>query len=215
MMDAKSFLSQPLLRLTAICSLPLVLFPLLHYLTVARYGSAIFLWFEVFLLLPVVVLWFAFVIGPILFLRRHHRALAARSLLAAVVLAAATVGGLRFGTSIRKAAFESLAERSAPLVQAVRSYEARHGAPPADLNALVPEFLPSIPGTGMAAYPQYEYRVGRDAASFDGNPWVLVVFTPSGGINFDQFLYFPLQNYPRIGYGGGLERIADWAYVHE
>lgn len=69
--------------------------------------------------------------------------------------------------------------------------------------------------TGMAAYPQYEYHTGARAAQYDGNPWVLVVFTPSGGINFDEFLYFPLQNYPRSGYGGSLEQLGDWAYVHE
>ncbi len=49
----------------------------------------------------------------------------------------------------------------------------------------------------------------------DNNPWVLIVHTPSGGINFDQFMYFPLQNYPESGYGGWLARIRDWAYVHE
>jgi hypothetical protein len=39
--------------------------------------------------------------------------------------------------------------------------------------------------------------------------------TPSGGINFDSFLYLPLQNWPERGYGGVLQRIDDWAYVHE
>ena len=54
-----------------------------------------------------------------------------------------------------------------------------------------------------------------DAKNWDDNPWVLVVFTPGGGINFDRMLYFPKQNYPRSGYGGGIERVRDWAYVHE
>jgi hypothetical protein len=43
----------------------------------------------------------------------------------------------------------------------------------------------------------------------------LVVFTPSGAINFDQFMYFPNRNYPEQGFGGWIERIGDWAYVHE
>jgi hypothetical protein len=34
-------------------------------------------------------------------------------------------------------------------------------------------------------------------------------------MNWDMFLYFPKQNYPKAGYGGWLERIEDWAYVHE
>jgi hypothetical protein len=43
---------------------------------------------------------------------------------------------------------------------------------------------------------------------------VLLVSTLKGG-SFDRFLYFPLQNYPEDGYGGSLERIGDWAYLHE
>lgn len=112
-------------------------------------------------------------------------------------------------------AFLGLAERSKPLIQAIHSFESLHGSPPTDLNALVPGFLPEIPDTGMAAYPRYEYRTAEKAAEYEGNPWTLTVFTPSGGINFDQFMYFPKQNYPEKGYGGWLERVADWAYVHE
>ena len=67
----------------------------------------------------------------------------------------------------------------------------------------------------VAAYPEYQYFVGEKAASYEGNPWVLYIFTPAGGINFDSFMYFPRQNYPDHGYGGSLERVADWVYVHE
>jgi len=67
----------------------------------------------------------------------------------------------------------------------------------------------------MAAYPNYEYMCGEEAERFDGNPWVLLVRTPSGPINWDMFMYFPLQNYPEAGYGGRIEDVGDWAYVHE
>ena len=110
-------------------------------------------------------------------------------------------------------AFHQLAERSKPLVAAIHAYEQKHGHPPETLQALVPEYIPSVPSTGMGAYPKYDYLVGT--TNWNGNPWVLVVFTPSGGINFDQFMYFPLTNYPATGYGGWLQRIGDWAYVHE
>ena len=65
----------------------------------------------------------------------------------------------------------------------------------------------------MGAYPEYHYSTS--SKDYLGNPWVLTIYTPSGGINFDQFMYFPLTNYPKTGYGGSLERIGDWAYVHE
>ncbi len=41
------------------------------------------------------------------------------------------------------------------------------------------------------------------------------VQTPLGVLNWDQILYFPNQNYPAKGYGGPIELIDDWAYVHE
>ena len=215
MIDGKTFFNQPLHRLAAGCCLPLVLSPLLQYLAVARFGSGIFLWLEIFIILPFMAALLALVVAPFLLFVRRFRPLVIRILVMAMIFAVATVIGLRIGGPIRMAAFRSLAARSAPLVQAIRSYESRHGVPPTDLAALVPEFLPSIPSTGIAAYPRYEYYVGEEAARYDENPWVLVVFTPSGGINFDTFMYLPHQNYPKTGYGGSLERISDWAYVHE
>ena len=67
----------------------------------------------------------------------------------------------------------------------------------------------------MGAYPKYEYVAGEEAKKWDDNPWVLYVRTPLGGLNWDMFIYFPKQNYPEHGYGGVLERVKDWAYVHE
>lgn len=117
---------------------------------------------------------------------------------------------------IRAHGFRQLAHRSKPLIEAIRAYERKYGKPPERLPALVPEFLPGIPGTGMAAYPDYEYDViaVKDNENC-GNPWVLYVNTSSGFLNFDSFLYHPNGRYPEEGYGGVLERIDDWAYVHE
>jgi len=215
MTDVKTLLYQPRLRVVAVCSLPLVLVPLLQYLAVAPFGSATILWLQMFIILPFMAALLALVIAPFLLFDRRRRPFAVRSLIASAVLAVAVLVGIQVGGHVRMAAFHTLAERSTPLIQAIRSYEARHSTPPPELAALVPEFLPAIPSTGMAAYPRYEYHVGEKAAHYDGNPWVVVVFTPSGGINFDTFMYFPLQNYHKTGYGGSLERISDWAYVHE
>jgi hypothetical protein len=35
------------------------------------------------------------------------------------------------------------------------------------------------------------------------------------GINFDQFYFIPSRDYPMSGLGGAIERVEDWAYVHE
>ena len=109
----------------------------------------------------------------------------------------------------------NLAQRSRPLVKAILSFETKYGKPPEQLEQLVPDFLSAVPNTGIGAYPTYEYTTIADKAVYEGNPWILKVQTPSGGINWDMFMYFPKQNYPKTGYGGMLEPIEDWAYVHE
>jgi hypothetical protein len=216
MTDVQRFLNQPLPRLVTICASPLIVCPLLQYLAVGPVGSGVFLSLEMFIIpLPLLVALPALLVAPFFLFFRRFRRLAVRTLLAAGVFVVATFAGVRLGQQLRMKAFHQLAVRSEPLVRAIRTYETKHGAPPPDLNALVPDFLPSIPRTGMAAYRTYRYHASAQATRFDNNPWVLVVFTPNGGINFDQFMYFPLQKDPENGYGGSLERVRDWAYVHE
>jgi len=115
----------------------------------------------------------------------------------------------------RMAAFNALAERSTPLVQAIHRFDKENGRPPASLDDLVPRYLPAIPSTGMGAYPRYEYVAGNEAKQRYANPWALYIHTSINFANFDMFLYFPNQDYPSEGYGGILERVRDWAYVHE
>lgn len=112
-------------------------------------------------------------------------------------------------------AFLELSERSTPIIDAVRTYEAKNGIPPNNLEQLVPDYLPNIPITGIKAYPTYELYVPKLPHEIDGNPWMLSVLTPEAGINFDMLMYLPKENYPENGYGGWLERVGHWAYVHE
>jgi hypothetical protein len=201
--------------LVALCALPVFVAPLVHFLAAAPYGSTVFLWLELPLFLAFSLALGGMVVSLVLLINRRFRPVAIRTLIAAVILSAAVLMGIQWGWHIRMTAFHRLAERSAPLIQAIRAYESQHGSPPRDLAALVPGFLPSIPGTGMAAYPEYGYFVSQDLSEKEGNPWVIIINTPRGGINFDEFMYFPLQNYPTKGYGGSLQRIRDWAYLHE
>ena len=154
-------------------------------------------------------------VSPFFLLSKARRRNASLVFLISLACLIGFTAGAVIGNQIRHRAFVELAERSRPLVNALQSYEAQFGHPPQTLEELVPNFIPKVPKTGLGAYPKYEYVAGDEAKRFDDNPWALYVFTPSGGINFDQFLYFPRQNYPKRGYGGWLERIGDWAYVHE
>ena len=209
-------LKRPSLRRTwpwILSSFPILL--LLQYQAVAPIGHWSLLNLQLPFLLAMPVAACAVVVLPLLLLRRSTRMLVLAWLIAALVYLPLALGGVFLGHRIRQWGFDQLALRSTPLVSAIHSYAEARGQPPSALADLVPAYLPRVPGTGMMAYPDYRYRVGTDAQEHDNNPWVLVIDTPSGGINFDQFMYFPLQNYPERGYGGVLVRIRDWAYVHE
>jgi hypothetical protein len=206
----KTFLIAPILC----AAIPLLWFPFAEYAAVSSWGNGGLLWAGMFFALPLLAAFCIFIAAPIALFFRRVRRIALVSLLCAVAYFAAFIIAVRIGERVRMQGFDRLAERSAPLVQAIRAYEQKKGRPPDALQLLVPEFIPSVPSTGMGAYPEYRYVTGYPT-NYDGNPWVLYVFTPAGGINFDQFMYFPRQNYPTQGYGGALERVRDWAYVHE
>lgn len=121
----------------------------------------------------------------------------------------------RAGRAIRKDAFVALAARSTPLIAAIKQYEQTNGASPPSLEALVPQFLLAVPTTGLGAYPHYKYQLAKENL-IDGNPWKLSVFTPTGILDFDEFFHYPLQNYTSYSWDTNpVERIADWAYLHE
>lgn len=195
---------------------PLACVPLVHYLTVSPWGIWIFLLVEEWFILVGFAAFLTVLASPGICVFARDRWQLLRLVVISLAYLGSLLGGIWLGQAIRRDAFLRLAARSGPLVAAIRAFEARHGRPPETLDELTPEAFPSVPWTGMGAYPRYEYLHGAEAVRrFDGNPWVLLVNTPSGGINFDVFLYYPRQNYPRRGHGGWLEPLAGWAYVHE
>lgn len=198
---------------------PLPIIPLVECLVVGPVGAPFLAILPGLLVLPALVALVYVFLGPLLLIPKPHRRRTLRRLGLCVVLVVSTLAGGYLGGTIRTLAFNRLAERSKVLVGAINRYESAKGGPPPSLAALVPEFLEAVPGTGMAAYPDYRYvsRGGDSSgtAPREQNPWMLWVNTPSGGINFDEFMYFPLQNYPEKDYGGVLQRIGEWAYLHE
>lgn len=136
-------------------------------------------------------------------------------LVASLIWYGSAVIGIKGGEAMRIHAFRELAQRSSSIVEAINSYELTNGVPPNTLEKLVPEYLPALPSTGIKAYPYYELYLPKSKTDIDGNPWMLSVSTPSGGINFDMLIYLPKENYPDTGYGGWLEPVDHWAYVHE
>ena len=195
---------------------PLFALPAFEAAAVGRYGSDAWLWVGM-LFVPVVLL--ALIALPFLAVFsavRSTRRYSCPVLVACIVLIAASWGGNHLGNRLRMKAFAGLAERSRPLVEAIEAYAADRGEPPDKLEDLVPKYLPAVPGTGMRVYPKYEYIKKDDPEKwyYRDNPWVITVQTPSGGINWDEFLYFPHRDYLQYG-GGSMELLGDWAYLHE
>lgn len=193
-----------------------VYIPFAQWVTTTRVGTMLFPLGTFVYALPLGLILLAsplLVIG--LFIPRKRR-VSLSLLLFGVLLTLCCAAGMAIGQKTRRAGMEAFARRSQPLITAINKYEQDHAAPVSTLNDLVPAHLSSVPTTGMGAYPHYRYHVGDEARlSYGDNPWALTVFTPNGLINFDMLLYLPKQNYPDHGYGGTLERIGEWAYVHE
>lgn len=105
--------------------------------------------------------------------------------------------------------YTALAQRSRPLVDAIKRYEKERGKPPADLKSLVPSYIAVMPPAPPGC-SEYDLQLGKY-----GQPWVLYVYTPVWGVGFDRFEYWPGEVYPEEGESGWYEPIEDWAYYHE
>lgn len=135
--------------------------------------------------------------------------------LSLLLCGAATILPHDFATDYRTAAFKELAYRAEPLVQAIEAYRHEKGSYPKSLEELVPHYLQEIPGTDMAAYPCFYYESpGGHTHAVNTGSYELQV--PCGQLlGFDVFVYWPEGNYPEYMYGGSVEEIDGWAYVHE
>jgi hypothetical protein len=186
-----------------------------EYDAVAPDGSDVLLTLTPFLVgLPMLGCAVAIPVSIVYGVSRRHRRQALLVIVCCALFIGSVIISVRIGWAIRRSAFEELAERSATLVNAVKAHSEQYGKPPESLQALIPEFLSEVPRTGIAAYPKYSYFVGKQD-TFDGNPWVLKVGASTGILDFDEFMYYPLQNYPASRCGNRLEPIRDWAYMHE
>lgn len=164
------------------------------------------------LFLPVLAALLAIPLGVLLAAFERTRSEGAACLSACVVLILVGLLSHFVADRVRIRGFERAATRAAPLVAALHRYYDAHGQAPESLEALVPRYLGRLPGR----LPELELVAGEEAQRrFDGNPWALWVCVPTGVINWDQFLYYPLQNYPEVDHGGWLEPVGDWRYVRE
>ncbi|MEQ8638404.1 hypothetical protein [Gimesia maris] len=210
-MKSKDLINHLLFAISAIVVLPFAQWALL-----APYGSGLILCVTMIYLFSFLA---ALVMLPIMLVRlcwKQTRARALLWLLVIVVYVPCFLLGNAWERRVWTARWEAFSHRSQPLIAAINDYERQHGAPPESLTVLVPDYLPAVPDTGMRACSEFQYFTGKDARQqYAGNPWALQVLPPVFGVGFDVVLYFPKQNYPQQSYGGWLEPVGAWAYVHE
>jgi hypothetical protein len=114
------------------------------------------------------------------------------------------------GKKLRLSAFSRAAHAAEPLVQALHRFEDDHGRPPAELDELVPRYLGRIPGTGIPAFPQFEFDSGPHVpAQYHGNRWVLWIDLAT--TENETLYYLPHRDYD----DRHDERVGKWAYVSE
>lgn len=117
-------------------------------------------------------------------------------------------------------AYSGVIETAQPIIGSIEAYNIDHGSYPVELEVLVPEYLAEIPSTGLAGHPEFDYFPPKDPRILetDGNMearYQLLVQTPIGPMNADMFFYWPDGDYTDILYANGIEKIGDWAYLHE
>lgn len=113
---------------------------------------------------------------------------------------------------VRRAIYIGAAVRGTPLTGAILDYEVEHSSPPSTLSALVPRYIDQIPETGFATTPHFDYHVygegGREPR------WELSLHR-SELPNADALVFWPGGNYPGKISEGTIEKLGQWAYIHD
>ncbi len=175
-----------------------------------------------YVLAMLVAVLFSFFTAPLLLIRgdrqRTWAFFGAVGTFATVAILAMSLSGWA-----RTAAFARTARSAEPLIVALRAFTRDKGRAPESLDELVPNYIERVPSVfhpaGRFDYRRHEGGLNpADVATqepLDTGPWSLFLRCGQGVLNFDVFVYWPTEQYPRHMYGGIVEPVRTWAYVHE
>jgi len=134
------------------------------------------------------------------------------------LIAVTAIGSILLYSKLQSLGAQRAAHQGDEIVDAIHRYETLEGKLPNALEDLVPRELESIPDTGMIGFPSFQYIGPIDQTPQDEErlfkKYELRVNLYKL-LQFDCLVYWPEGNYPRMMYGGGVEQIGSWAYVHE
>ena len=195
-----------------------------HFLAQAqslqKWGSVLPIELELTLLIPVAPLAMAtplVVAVSLLGLAiSRWRVLASRVLVAALIFWGLVLAGIWAAHSMRLHAFRAVAGRSQPLIDAIHSYVELKGAQSlspegSTLQFLVPQFLSTIPKTGLGCCPDYLIQRFRSDDS-----WALLLRCPTGRSWPTELIYRPNGDFARYEPRPGSPPVPlgdNWAYA--
>ena len=211
------------IRLLAI-ALPLVYyfimtFPLRHisasWISVTKYFSFIeFYYFLLALFVLYFLLPISFVWAIIAFIRRKiYWKTIGKCFFILIFSFLTLMVGSREVQQFRHNTFEALTERSKPLINAIEKFNSDSGRYPESLVELVPAYQSEVPGTGIPLCPDYIYSRANKETHY--KKYEILIQCSGGNRKRDSFFYWPEGNYPEHIYGGRMDKINDWVYVHE
>lgn len=107
-------------------------------------------------------------------------------------------------------------ERASTLVGALETFRITQDEYPRDLAALTPDYLSSVPETGLLLFRGFEYLPQPDRGLHpDCEGYQLAVKCPLTPFSWDFLFYWPNNgHYPYELHAAEVERIGDWGYVH-
>lgn len=134
----------------------------------------------------------------------------------ALISTGAAFVSLLVSASLQEIGVRRAASTGLRVVEAIEEYRSTEGHLPTSLDELIPEHLGTIPATGMSAFPEFRYS-GPVSASDDDQLFASYELRVNlyRWMQFDCFIYWPEGNYPDALYGGGVEVVDGWAYIHE
>jgi hypothetical protein len=153
--------------------------------------------------------------GLVLALFARWRRLGLRIAVFSASWAVGTFAGIWLSLPIQRAACLRTTVNAVPLVEAIHAFEAQERRPPSSLQELVPKHLSLVPSTGIGSHPKFRFQSADGTSLVMGDRWALHIQPPQVVFGFDRMFYVPSKAYPQRGYGGWIERVGDWAYVHE
>ncbi|MFP4381970.1 MAG: hypothetical protein ACLFUS_15830 [Candidatus Sumerlaeia bacterium] len=153
---------------------------------------------------------------PALFIKSWRRE-AIRFGVASLIYVVCATFFMTSGLGYRRAAFDKMARQAAPVVAAIERYATEQGKPPASLETLHPDYLPTYPPESFIKSQEYQYlRIeAGEADTSEQNPtrWILYIKVIAIMTDWNTLLYDSAGRPEEFSRVDPFFRIGEWAVL--